>query len=69
MTQLDFRPRRRPAPSRRRPLKLILLVLVGALLFALGTAFGKALGDRPQPGGTETTIRTLEPLPQEPATP
>ena len=65
MTDLDFRPRRRPERSRRRPLKIALLVLAGALLFAIGAAFGKALADRPEPGGTETTIRTLEPLPQQ----
>lgn len=69
MTELDFRPRRRPEPNRRRPLKLVLIALAGVALFALGTAFGKALGDRPQPGGTETTIRTLEPLPQQPPGP
>jgi hypothetical protein len=47
----------------------VLLVVAGVALFALGTAFGLALGDRPQPGGTETTIRTLEPLPQQPPSP
>jgi hypothetical protein len=36
------------------------------LLFALGVALGLALDDRPVPGGTQTFVRTLEPLPQQP---
>ena len=41
-------------------------VVVGAvLLFALGVALGLALDDRPVPGGTQTFVRTLEPLPQK----
>ena len=32
-------------------------------LFGLGD--GLALEDRPVPGGTQTSVRTLEPLPQE----
>ena len=36
-------------------------------LFGLGDglALGLALEDRPVPGGTQTSVRTLEPLPQE----
>jgi hypothetical protein len=34
------------------------------MLFAVGVALGLALDDRPVPGGTETFVRTLEPLPQ-----
>ena len=37
------------------------------LSFALGVALGLALDDRPVPGGTQTVVRTLEPLPQQPA--
>ena len=65
MTELDLRPRRRATRSRRRPLKLVLVILAGLLLFAVGVAFGKALNDRPTPGGTQTYVRTLEPLPQQ----
>ena len=65
MTDLDHRARRRAASSRRRPTKVVLLVIAGLLLFALGVAFGKALNDRPAPGGTQTYVRTLEPLPQQ----
>lgn len=58
---------RRRAPRRRR-WPLALAVVVGAaVLFALGVALGLALDDRPVPGGTQTFVRTLEPLPQEPA--
>jgi hypothetical protein len=40
------------------------LVLVG---FALGVGLGRALGDNPAPGGQQTLIRTLRPLPLAPA--
>ena len=36
------------------------------ILFALGVALGLALDDRPVPGGTQTFVRTLEPVPQQP---
>jgi len=67
VTELDLRPRRSTARARRRRpvLRVVLVVAAGLLLFALGVAFGKALGDRPAPGGTQTIIRTLEPLPQQ----
>jgi hypothetical protein len=43
----------------------VLAALVAALvLFGLGVALGLALDDRPVPGGTQTFVRTLEPLPQ-----
>ena len=45
-----------------------ILLAVGVLLvFALGIGLGQALNDNPQPGGTQTLIRTLEPLPLAPA--
>ncbi|HEX6725541.1 MAG TPA: hypothetical protein VF073_09910 [Gaiella sp.] len=59
--------RRRP-PRRRSPWPRIAALVVGAaVLFALGVALGLALDDRPVPGGTQTFIRTLEPLPQQSA--
>jgi hypothetical protein len=47
--------------------RIALLVLAGALLFAVGIAVGEALHDNPRPGGTQTRIRTLRPLQVPPA--
>jgi hypothetical protein len=58
-------PARRPAARRRLWPKILALVLGAALLFALGVGLGLALDDRPVPGGTQTFVRTLEPLPQQ----
>jgi len=59
------RPRRRP--RRRRPVLTVLVVAVGAVVvFLVGVAFGLALHDDPEPGGSVTIVRTLEPLPQRP---
>ena len=59
--------RRRP-PRRRSPWPRIAALVVGAvILFALGVALGLALDDRPVPGGTQTFVRTLEPVPQQTA--
>lgn len=59
--------RRRP-PRRRRLWPRVAALVVGAvLLFAVGVALGLALDDRPVPGGTQTFVRTLEPLPQQSA--
>jgi hypothetical protein len=43
----------------------VALVVGAAILFGLGVALGLALDDRPVPGGTQTFVRTLEPLPQQ----
>ena len=56
---------RRGAVRRRTWPRVVLLVACGAVLFAAGVAFGLALDDRPVPGGTQTSVRTLEPLPQQ----
>jgi hypothetical protein len=37
------------------------------VVFAVGVALGEALRDNPQPGGTQTLLRTLHPLPLAPA--
>jgi hypothetical protein len=67
---LDGPPARsRRRPRRRRAWPRVLAVALGLLLaFALGLSLGKALDDGPEPGVTVTSVRTLEPLPQEPAT-
>jgi hypothetical protein len=61
------RPGGRPRPRRRRrdAIGRVVLVLVGlALAFLLGVSFARALDERPRSSGTETIVRTLEPLPQ-----
>ena len=58
---------RRRAP-RRSPWPRIAALVAGAVIvFALGVALGLALDDRPVPGGTQTFVRTLEPVPQQSA--
>jgi hypothetical protein len=41
--------------------------VVAVVTFAVGMAVGEALHDNPQPGGTQTLVRTLKPLPLAPA--
>ena len=65
MSDLDQRLARRRASRPRRWPKVLAGVILAALLFLAGLALGLALEDRPVPGGTETSIRTLEPLPQQ----
>lgn len=49
-------------------MKRIALIVVGAaLIFAVGIALGQALSDNPSPGGTQSLVRTLQPLPLAPA--
>ena len=55
---------RRAARRRRTWPRLLAAVVAAVVLFALGVALGLALDDRPVPGGTQTSVRTLEPLPQ-----
>jgi len=48
--------------------KRLALILVGAVLvFVVGVAVGEALHDNPQPGGTQSLVRTLQPQPLAPA--
>ena len=65
MSQLDPRVARRRERRRRRWPRALAAVAVAALLFLAGLALGLALEDRPVPGGTQTFVRTLEPLPQQ----
>jgi hypothetical protein len=63
LAQPGRRGRRRP--SRRAAIGRVVLLVVGlALAFLLGLAFAETLDERPKSSGTETIVRTLEPLPQ-----
>ena len=59
-------PRRRP-PARRPPWRPALLVLGVLAVLLIGISIGRALEDGPNPGGTQTSVRTLEPQPLPPA--
>ena len=61
-------PRRERRPSRgRRIVRALLVLVLVAAAFAVGIALGQALNDGPSPAQTVTYVRTLEPLPQQPA--
>ena len=45
----------------------ILLGVALLVTFAVGIALGQALSDNPTPGGTQSLVRTLHPLPLAPA--
>lgn len=68
MSGLEQSARRRPARRRRRWPWRLLAALAAVLLLAVGIAVGQALDDSPEPGVTQTSVRTLEPLPQQPVT-
>jgi len=52
--------------SGRERIGRVFLVVVGlALAFVLGVAFARTLDERPKSSGTETIVRTLEPIVQE----
>jgi hypothetical protein len=60
-------PRRRPRRPKAWPRRAIIAGLVIAI-FVLGIALGEALNDGPPAPSTQTYVRTLEPVPQQPAT-
>jgi hypothetical protein len=47
--------------------RLAVVALGLVLAFALGVALGEALHDSPDAGGTQSIVRTLQPLPLAPA--
>jgi hypothetical protein len=50
----------------RRVLAWIVRLAIVVAVFVAGLAIGRALEDAPEPGGTQTVVRTLEPLTDEP---
>jgi hypothetical protein len=63
-------PSRRARPRRRRAARLARWAgraAVVLLAFAVGVAFGQALGDNPEPDRDRTYIRTLKPRAVPPA--
>jgi hypothetical protein len=65
VTAGPLRATRRQATRRRTLLRSLAALAAAAVLFGAGVALGLALDDRPVPGGTQTFVRTLEPLPQQ----
>jgi len=58
----------RPRPPQRNPLLRPALALLGLLaVLLLGISIGRALEDGPSLGGTQTSVRTLQPQPLPPA--
>jgi hypothetical protein len=47
--------------------KLVAVAACAIVVFAVGVAVGESLHDNPKPGGTQTLVRTLKPLPLAPA--
>ena len=54
-------------PSLAPVLKRALTVVGFVLALLVGISLGRALEDRPSPGGTQTSVRTLQPQPLPPA--
>lgn len=52
---------RRRRASSRGPFPVIVALALLLLAFALGIALGQALEENPQPGETQTSVRTLKP--------
>ena len=65
MSDLDARLARRRTPRGRLWPKALAAIVAAVVIFALGLALGLALEDRPVPGGTQPSVRTLDPLPQQ----
>jgi hypothetical protein len=48
-------------------MRIVVAAVVVLVVFAVGVAVGEALHDNSTPGGTQTLVRTLDPLPLAPA--
>ena len=47
--------------------KIVAAGAAAVVIFVIGIAVGESLHDNPRPGGTQTLVRTLKPLPLAPA--
>jgi hypothetical protein len=47
--------------------RMLVAAASAVVIFVVGVAVGEALHDNPRPGGTQTLVRTLRPLPLAPA--
>ena len=47
--------------------RTLVAAAAAVVIFTVGVAVGEALHDNPRPGGTQTLVRTLKPLPLAPA--
>lgn len=56
---------RRPSVGRRLVVWILRLAVLAAVFF-VGLAIGRAIEQAPEPGGTQTIVRTIEPLTVEP---
>jgi hypothetical protein len=52
----------RSRTPKRRPWRAFAVVVGLVVVGAVGVALGEALHDNPQPGGTQSYVRTLKPL-------
>lgn len=59
-----IRPGERRRARARTTRNRILVALAVVVAFAVGVALGQALHDNPQPGGEQTSVRTVPPLNQ-----
>lgn len=65
MSALERPSASRHGRQRRLWPRVVALIVGAAVVFAVGLALGQALADRPTPGGQQTIVRTLDPLPQQ----
>lgn len=68
MSVSEKRLRARRRKERNRLIRPLAAALTGLLVLLVGIAIGRALADGPSPGGTRTSVRTLQPQPLQPAT-